>query len=208
LLRKETPDLLVLCAGAPPVLGPLQEQTWDGFLTNINVDTKATFVWLGQALRLPMKRGAHVVVVSSGAAIGGSPVSGGYAPAKRAQWLLADYARNESGRAGLDVTVHCVLPNLNASTELGRAGIRAYAARSGVTEEEFVKRFEPQLTPAIMGESVAVLFEEPRAFRNSRTGWAARDWRKCRKRGATRELRGRQKNVKWKPPSSEPTEGA
>jgi NAD(P)-dependent dehydrogenase (short-subunit alcohol dehydrogenase family) len=110
---------------------------------------------------MPLRPGAHVVVVSSGAAIGGSPVSGGYAAAKRAQWFMADYARTESERAGLGLTVHCVLPNLNASTELGRAAIAAYAARAGVTPEQFVKRFEPQLTPAIMGASVLDLFEQP-----------------------------------------------
>jgi NAD(P)-dependent dehydrogenase (short-subunit alcohol dehydrogenase family) len=164
LLTRESPDLVVLCAGAMPVLGPLQEQSWEGFTTNWNVDTKATFFWLRHALRLPMKRGAHVVVVSSGAAVQGSPVSGGYASAKRAQWFLADYAATESKRADLGVRIHCVLPNLNASTALGRAGILAYAERSGVTPEEFAKRFDPPLTPAVMGEAIAGLFEAPERF--------------------------------------------
>ena len=161
---QESPDVVVLCAGAMPVLGPLQEQTWAGFLTNFEVDAKSAFVWLRHALRLPMKRGGHVVVVSSGAALRGSPVSGGYAPAKRAQWFLADYAKNESGRLGLDLRVHCVLPQLNPSTELGRAGIRAYAERAGVTPEVFAKRFDPPLTPAVKGDAVAQIVESPDRF--------------------------------------------
>ena len=67
LLAKQ-PDLVVLCAGAAPVLGSIHEQTWESFQTNWNVDTKSAFVWLKEALRLPLKRGAHVIVVSSGAA--------------------------------------------------------------------------------------------------------------------------------------------
>jgi len=161
LMRDESPDLVVLCAGASPPLLPLHEQTWEGFCTNWNVDAKSTFVWLRLALRLPMKPGGHIVVVSSGAAANGSPVSGGYAPAKRAQWFMADYAAAESERAKLGLRIHCVLPALNPSTELGRPAIAAYAARAGVTPEEFAKRFSPPLTPAIMGAGIAQLFEEP-----------------------------------------------
>jgi Enoyl-(Acyl carrier protein) reductase len=154
----------VLCAGAEPVLGALQEQTWEAFNTNWNVDAKSAFVWLRHALRLPVKPGTHFVVVSSGAAIQGSPVSGGYAPAKRAQWFLTSYAATESTRAGLALRFHCVLPNLNPSTELGRAGIRAYAERAGVTPEAFAKRFDPPLTPEVMGRKVVELLEAPEKF--------------------------------------------
>ncbi len=161
LLRQHDPDVLVICAGASPVLAPLFEQTWEDFCTNWNVDTKSAFVWLRQALRVPMKKGGHIIVVSSGAALRGSPVSGGYAGAKRAQWFIADYAATESGRGGLGLRIHCVLPDLNPSTELGRAGIAAYAKRMGVAPEEFAKRFEPVLTPEIMGAGVTELVEHP-----------------------------------------------
>jgi len=157
----DDPDLVVLCAGASPVLRPVHEQTWEEFSTNWHVDTKSAFVWLRAALRRPMKRGGHVIVVSSGAAVQGSPVSGGYASAKRAQWFIADYAATEIERAGLGLRVHCLLPMLNPSTELGRAGIAAYAARSGVTPEEYAKRFSPPLTPEGMGRGVVDLFESP-----------------------------------------------
>ncbi len=79
MLREVEPDLVVLCAGASPPLGALHEQTWDSFSQNWQVDAKSTFLWLRHALRLPMKPGSHVIVISSGAALRGSPVSGGYA---------------------------------------------------------------------------------------------------------------------------------
>ena len=164
LLRERQPDLVVLCAGASPPLGSIHEQTWESFSKNWEVDTRATFQWLKHALTLPLKRGAHVIVVSSGAAQRGSPVSGGYASAKRAQWFIADYAATESSRASLGLRIHVLLPMLNPSTDLGRAGIEAYAARAGVTPAEFAKRFEPVLTPAIMGQAVMDLHEHPDRF--------------------------------------------
>jgi enoyl-[acyl-carrier-protein] reductase (NADH) len=45
-----------------------------------------------------------VVVVSSGAAVNGSPASGGYAGTKATQRFIAGYAQDESRRAGLDIT--------------------------------------------------------------------------------------------------------
>jgi NAD(P)-dependent dehydrogenase (short-subunit alcohol dehydrogenase family) len=134
--------------------------SWDQFQTNWHVDTKLAFAWLRQVVRLPLTN-AHVIVVSSGAAVQGSPVSGGYAAAKRAQWFLADYAATEIKRAGLPIRVHCLLPQLNASSELGRAGIAAYAQRGGVSEGEFMKRFEPQLTAPLFGAAVAELASAP-----------------------------------------------
>jgi NAD(P)-dependent dehydrogenase (short-subunit alcohol dehydrogenase family) len=160
VLREHHPQVLVIAAGAAPVQGAFHELDWDQFQTNWHVDTKLAFVWLRQVMRLPL-RDAHVIVVSSGAAINGSPVSGGYASAKRAQWFLTDYAATEIKRAGLPIRVHCLLPNLNASSELGRAGIAAYVKRAGTTEAEFMKRFEPQLTPPAFGAAVADLASAP-----------------------------------------------
>jgi NAD(P)-dependent dehydrogenase (short-subunit alcohol dehydrogenase family) len=161
LLRECKPDLVVLCAGASPPLGSVHEQTWESFSKNWGVDTKATFQWLRHALTVPMKPNSHIVVVSSGAAVRGSPVSGGYASAKRAQWFIADYAATESQRASLGLRIHVLLPALNPSTELGRAGIAAYAARAGVTPEEFAKKFHPPVTPEVMGQAVVDLHADP-----------------------------------------------
>src|SRR4051812_8852287 len=151
------PDVLVLCAGAAPLLRPIHLHTWETFSQNWNVDAKMAFVWMRDALLLPMKPGGHVVIVSSGAAIHGSPLSGGYASAKRAQWFVADYASKEIERLKLGLHVHCVLPQLNPSTEMGKAAIAAYAERTGLEIAEYEKRFTPPLTPAIMGRSVLEL---------------------------------------------------
>jgi NAD(P)-dependent dehydrogenase (short-subunit alcohol dehydrogenase family) len=158
------PDVLVLCAGAPPLLRPLHQHTWETFSLSFQVDTKMAFVWVRDALLLPMRPGSHLIVVSSGAAIHGSPISGGYAGAKKTQWFIADYAAKESERLGLGLHIHCLLPQLNPSTELGRAAIAAYAARVGVDVATYEKRFSPPLTPAIMGQAVLDLVEAPDRF--------------------------------------------
>jgi hypothetical protein len=58
---------------------PLQYQTWETFSVNWHTDVKMAFTWLREAPLKPLPPGSQVVVVSSGAAINGSPASGGYA---------------------------------------------------------------------------------------------------------------------------------
>jgi NAD(P)-dependent dehydrogenase (short-subunit alcohol dehydrogenase family) len=158
------PDVLVLCAGAAPLIRPIHQHTWETFSLSWEVDAKMAFVWVRDALLLPMRPGGHVVVVSSGAALQGSPLSGGYAGAKRTQWLIADYAAKEAQRLGLELRFHCLLPQLNPSTELGRAAIAAYAERAGISAAEYAERFSPPLTPAILGQAVVDLVETPERF--------------------------------------------
>src|SRR5262249_28451764 len=142
-----------------PLMRPLHLHTWGSFSANWETDTKATFVWIRDALLLPLKPGSHIIVVSSGAAIQGSPLSGGYAGAKRTQWFIAEYAANEAKRLALGLRFHCLLPSLNPSTDLGKAAIVAYAAREGVSAEDYAKRIGAPLTPAIMGQAVVELHE-------------------------------------------------
>ena len=52
----------------------------------------AGLYWMQAALKTPLKSGSRVLVGSSGAAQNGSPLSGGYAGAKRMLWLMAKYA--------------------------------------------------------------------------------------------------------------------
>jgi 3-oxoacyl-[acyl-carrier protein] reductase len=96
-------------------------------------------------------------VVSSGAAINGSPASGGYAGAKATQRFLAAYAQEESRRAGLDITVTAVLPRMTPFGEVGRRGVRAYAARSGQTEQEYLQQLGEPLTPETAGSALVDL---------------------------------------------------
>jgi 3-oxoacyl-[acyl-carrier protein] reductase len=161
LLQQRQPDLVVLCAGASALLRPLHHHSWETFSQNLEVDGKSTFVWLRNALLLPMKPGSHIVIVSSMAAINGSPLSGSYAGAKRMLWFMADYASQEVTRLKLGIHIHCLLPILNPNTDLGRAAVVAYAERAGITIDEFAKRLAPHLTPAIMGDAVVELYSNP-----------------------------------------------
>jgi NAD(P)-dependent dehydrogenase (short-subunit alcohol dehydrogenase family) len=154
LLDRYEPEVLVLVAGANPVMRPLQHQTWETFSANWNADVKIAFTWLREALLKPLPSGSRIVVVSSGAAIGGSPASGGYAGAKAAQRFIAGYAQDESDRAGLGLSVTAVLPKITPFGDVGRRGIRAYAARNGESEDAFLKRLGDPLTPEQAGSAV------------------------------------------------------
>src|ERR1700755_453210 len=96
LIDSHRPSLLVLCAGAPPLMAPLQDQTWESFSQNWNVDVAQAFHWIGHALRRPLPPGSTVIAISSGAALKGSPLSGGYAGAKATVKTIAAYADIES----------------------------------------------------------------------------------------------------------------
>ena len=157
LIDAYEPDILVLVAGASPVMLPLQHQTWETFSVNWDADVKMAFGWLREALLRPLRPGSTVVVVSSGAAVNGSPASGGYAGAKATQRFIADYAREEARRAGLGITVTAVLPRMTPAGEVGRSGIRAYAARDGLTEQEYLAKLGEPLTDEGAGSAVAEL---------------------------------------------------
>jgi NAD(P)-dependent dehydrogenase (short-subunit alcohol dehydrogenase family) len=157
VLKQHVPDVLVLVAGATPVLRPLQQHTWETFSINWEVDVRIAFTWLREALLLPLRPGSHVIVVSSGAALKGSPISGSYAGAKATTRFLADYAAQEAERAGLDITVSAVLPQLTATTALGRPAVEAYAARAGVGVDEFLARMGPPVTPQVAGAALVRL---------------------------------------------------
>jgi NAD(P)-dependent dehydrogenase (short-subunit alcohol dehydrogenase family) len=84
-LRVVRPDILVLSAGATPTMAPVHQQSWEQFSRIWQTDVHMTFSFGKEALLLPLAQGSVVVIVSSGAAMGGSPLSGGYAGAKRTQ---------------------------------------------------------------------------------------------------------------------------
>jgi NAD(P)-dependent dehydrogenase (short-subunit alcohol dehydrogenase family) len=157
LLDQYKPEVVILVAGASPEMGPLQDQTWETFSVNWQSDVKIAFSWLREALLQPLPPGGRVVVVSSGAAINGSPASGGYAGAKATQRFIADYAQEEARRAGLDLTVTTVLPTMTPFGEVGRRGVRGYAARGGQTEEAFLKQLGELLTPETAGSALVDL---------------------------------------------------
>jgi NAD(P)-dependent dehydrogenase (short-subunit alcohol dehydrogenase family) len=157
LLDRYEPGVVVLVAGATPHLHPLHEQTWESFSVNWQTDVRITFEWLRAALLQPLRPGSTVVVVSSGAALNGSPLSGGYAGAKATQRFITGYAGDEARRAGLGVTFTTVLPQLTPLTDLGRPAVRAYAARAGASEQEYLARMGEPLTPQVAGAAIVDL---------------------------------------------------
>jgi NAD(P)-dependent dehydrogenase (short-subunit alcohol dehydrogenase family) len=157
LLDRYEPEIVIVAAGAAPLMRPLQHQTWETFSVNWQTDVRIAFHWLREALLQPLAPGSRVVVLSSGAALMGSPLSGGYAGAKATQRFITAYAQEEAQRAGLGITFTAVLPRITPFTDLGRPAVRAYAARSGQTEEQYTQRFGPPLTPELAGVALVEL---------------------------------------------------
>lgn len=69
------PDILVLCAGAFPPAAPLHELNWQQFSANWKTDVRIAFHFCKAALSKPLAPGTSIVLVSSGAALTGSPIS-------------------------------------------------------------------------------------------------------------------------------------
>jgi NAD(P)-dependent dehydrogenase (short-subunit alcohol dehydrogenase family) len=163
LIARHAPDTVVLVAGAVPHMAPLTEQTWETFSVTWETDVRIAFEWVGAILRAPLRPGSRVVVFSSGAALAGSPLSGGYAGAKSTQRFITAYAQGEAKRAGLDITFTTVLPRFAPTAAVGKAGVEAYAAQSGVSVEKFLSQQGPLLTPEIAGTAVVDLLGTPTA---------------------------------------------
>ena len=142
LIREVDPDLVVVSAGARARLALVHEQTWESFSEPWNTDVKMSFQIGQSAIRKPLRPGSRVVLVSSGAGLGGSPLSGGYAGAKRTQMFLAGYLQRSADAAKLGIRFVAVVPKqLLIGTELGTKAADAYAALAGVTREKYMERF-------------------------------------------------------------------
>jgi NADP-dependent 3-hydroxy acid dehydrogenase YdfG len=151
------PTTLVLNAGAAPHNRPIQEHTWETFSRPWEVDVKQAFHWIREALLQPLAPGSTVITLSSGAALRGSPVSGGYAGSKATVRFVTGYAAEESARADLGIRFASVLPQLTPATDLGALGVAAYAERAGQDVATFLKEFGPTLTPTQVGREIVDL---------------------------------------------------
>lgn len=141
LLHEYEPQLVVLAAGVRPQMGTLDEFSWETFSIPWNADTQAAFHLLKAALAVPLAPGSKVAIVSSGAAVAGSPLSGGYAGAKRMQWFMAEYAQDVSDAKKLGIRFFAVLPRqLIEGTEIGNTAAANYGAVQGLSAAEFFKR--------------------------------------------------------------------
>ena len=157
LLEQHRPKTLVLNAGAAPLMRPLQHHTWDTFNRNWEVDVRQAFHWIREAQLLPLAPQSTVIALSSGAALFGSPLSGGYAGAKATQRFITGYAQDEARRAGLDIRFMVVLPRITPLTDVGRPAVRAYALRNGQTEEKYLQGMGVPLRPEAAGAAVVEL---------------------------------------------------
>ena len=161
LIDRYRPGVLVLNAGASPLARPLQQHTWQTFSRNWEVDVQQAFNWTREALLRPLDPGSAVIALSSGAAVNGSPLSGGYAGAKATIRFITRYAAAESERAGLGIRFVSLLPKLTPATDLGAAAVAAYAARDGEDVAAYLARTGPALTAEQVGQSVLDLAADP-----------------------------------------------
>ena len=163
VVREARPAVLVLNAGATPRMGSLDEQTWEDFSATWETDVKAGLGWMQAALREPLPPGARVLVGSSGAALAGSRLSGGYAGAKRMLWLMADYANEVASAKKLGIRFQVIVPQqMVAGTGVGQVGAEAYSQGSGMSPAEFLAaRFGAPLTPRVFGDHVTSILTDP-----------------------------------------------
>ena len=155
LIRTVDPDLVVIALGARPRMAAVDEHTWESFSAPWNTDVKAAFHVCQEAVRRPLRSGSTVVIVSSGAAMGGSPLSGGYAGAKRMQWWLAGYMQGISNKRGLGIRFAAVVPKqLIVGTAIGDAASTAYGDEAGIGQAKFMERFPVQLMPEGVAEAI------------------------------------------------------
>jgi NAD(P)-dependent dehydrogenase (short-subunit alcohol dehydrogenase family) len=162
ILSDLKPDILVLNAGTPPHMASLDQITWEDFSVVWEVDVKAGLYWMQAALNLPLNTESRILVLSSGAAISGSPRSGGYGGAKRMLWLMANYANGIAAQKQLGMRFQVIVPRqIVLGTGIGDAGAKAYAAAANTTPEEFVTRFGTPMPPRDFGEKVVTVLCDP-----------------------------------------------
>src|SRR5438874_2550217 len=162
LLGQTGPDILVLNAGAKPPMGRFDQVSWADFTATWETDVKAGLYWLQAALNLPLKPGSRVLVGSSGAAVNGSPMSGGYAGAKRMLWFMAKYATGVAEQKGLGIRFQAIVPQqIIGGTGVGDAGADAYARAAGIETEAFLARFGAPMPPRDFGEKVLSVLDDP-----------------------------------------------
>jgi len=155
------PDVLVLSAGAIPPAAPLHEQNWQEFGVNWETDVKIAFLFCKAALTRPLAAGSSVILISSGAALQGSPISGGYAGAKRTQIFIQNYSQKESDRLGLGVRFLALAPRIMPDSEIGRRAVAAYSRYLGISRAEFVQGMDSPPTASDVATAAIELVTNP-----------------------------------------------
>lgn len=159
LIDRHHPRAVVLAAGATPLCRPLDQLSWQTFSRAWDVDVAQVFHWTREALLRPLDPGSVVVSFSSGAAIVGSPLSGGYSGAKATIRFISAYAAAESDLRGLGITFRAVLPGLNPGTDMGRVAVEAYARRRELATEDMIAGMGAIPSPEDVARSVLELVD-------------------------------------------------
>jgi len=155
------PDILVLCAGAFPPAAPLHEQRWQDFAVNWETDVKMAFHFCKAALSRPLPAGTSVILISSGAALAGSPNSGGYAGAKRTQLFIANYSQKESDRLGLGLRFTALAPRIMPDTQLGQHAVAGYSRYLGISAADFVRSMDSPPSSSDVATAVMEIATHP-----------------------------------------------
>jgi NAD(P)-dependent dehydrogenase (short-subunit alcohol dehydrogenase family) len=155
------PDVLVLSAGALPPAAPLHELNWEQFRLNWEVDVKIAFHFCKAALTRPLAVGSSVILISSGAALQGSPISGGYAGSKRTQIFIQNYSQKESDRLGLGIRFMALAPRMMPDSDIGRHAVAGYSRYLGITPAEFVQGMESPPTSFDVANAAIELVANP-----------------------------------------------
>jgi len=162
ILSDIQPDILALNAGVTPRMGRLDQLSWEEFSVAWETDVKAGLFWIQAALNVPLKPGSRVIVGSSGAAVTGSQMSGGYGGAKRMLWFMAKYANGVSEDLKRGIRFQAIAPRqMILGTGIGDAAAGAYASSMGITPEQFVARFGAPMPPREFGDLVISVLEDP-----------------------------------------------
>jgi NAD(P)-dependent dehydrogenase (short-subunit alcohol dehydrogenase family) len=162
ILADVRPNIVVLNAGTLPRMARFDQTSWADFTAPWESDVKAGLYWLQAALNLPLAPGSRVLVGSSGAAVNGSQMSGGYGGAKRMLWFMAKYANGVSEQKKLGIRFQAIVPRqMVLGTGVGDAAANAYASDAGIKPEEFVARFGAPMPPRKFGEYVVSVLDDP-----------------------------------------------
>ena len=161
------PDILVLCGGAFPPAAPLHKLSWQEFGVNWETDVKIAFHFLKAAPSLPLPAGATVILISSGAALAGSPNSGGYAGAKRTQLFMANYGQKESDRVGLGLQFIALAPRIMPDTELGKHAVEGYSRYLGIPAADFLQGMDAPPASSDVANAIIELATNPEQFKGN-----------------------------------------
>lgn len=163
ILGEVRPDILALNAGTRPRMERFDQISWEDFTAPWETDVRAGLYWMQAALTQPLKPGSRVLVSSSGAAQNGSPLSGGYAGAKRMLWFMAKYANGVSKQKELGIRFQTIVPmQMIGGTGVGDTGANAYARAMGVKPEEYLARSGGPMPPQEFGEKIVSVLSDPK----------------------------------------------